>query len=120
MSSKRTSSCLLVFPLRYLNAPFQKGPLVSKDLLKEASVYKEKLKGVFTINRKIANTAIGRDVVDALKEFELSVLDSHISQRVIFAEAAASGKTVFDIEPDGKAANEIIALVDEILKFGDK
>ena len=90
------------------------------ELLKEASVYKEKLKGVFTINRKIANTAIGRDVVDALKEFELSVLDSHISQRVIFAEAAASGKTVFDIEPDGKAANEIIALVDEILKFGDK
>lgn len=90
------------------------------ELLKEASVYKEKLKGVFTINRKIANTAIGRDVVDALRELELAVLDSHISQRVIFAEAAASGKTVFDIEPDGKAANEIIALVDEILKFGDK
>ena len=90
------------------------------DLIKEAIVYKEKLKGVFTINRKIANTAIGRDVVDALKELELPVLNSHVSQRVIFAEAAGSGKTVFDIEPEGKAANEIIALVDEILKLGDR
>ena len=59
-------------------------------------------------------------MVDSLKEMELSVLNSHVNQRVIFAEAAASGKTVFDTEPDGKAANEIIALVDEILKLGDK
>ena len=90
------------------------------DLIKEAIVYKEKLKGVFTINRKIANTAIGRDVVDALAELELPVLNSHISQRVIFAEAVGSGKTVFDIEPEGKASNEIISLVSEILKFGGK
>lgn len=89
------------------------------DLIQEATVYKEKLKGVFTINRKIANTAIGRDVVDVLSEMKLPVLSSYVSQRVIFAEAAASGKTVFDIEPDGKAASEIISLVDEILKLGD-
>ena len=87
------------------------------ELVKEATLYKEKLKGVFAINRKITNTAIGRDVVDALKDMELPVLSAHINQRVIFAEAAASGKTVFDIEPEGKAANEIIALVDEILKL---
>ena len=34
---------------------------------------------------------------------------------MIFAEAAASGMTVFDMEPKGKAAQEIINLVDEIL-----
>jgi chromosome partitioning protein len=90
------------------------------ELIKEAVVYKEKLKGVFTINRKITNTAIGRDVVDALSEMDLPVLSSHISQRVIFAEAAASGKTVFDVEPEGKAASEVISLVDEILKLGDR
>lgn len=87
------------------------------ELLKEATVYKEKLKGVFTINRKIINTAIGRDVVDILKETEVPVLNSHVSQRVIFAEAAASGKTVFDIDSDSKAAWEIIRLVDEILSL---
>lgn len=85
------------------------------NLIKEAIVYKEKLKSIFTINRKIVNTAIGRDVVSALSEFELPVFESHISQRVIFAEAAASGMTVFDIEPEGKAAQEIVSLVDEIL-----
>jgi chromosome partitioning protein len=90
------------------------------ELIQEAVVYKEKLKGGFVINRKITNTAIGRDVVDALKEMELPVLSAHVSQRVIFAEAAASGKTVFDIEPEGKAANEIVSLVSEILKFGEK
>jgi chromosome partitioning protein len=90
------------------------------DLIKEALVYKEKLKGVFAINRKIANTAIGRDVVELLNDMELPILNSHISQRVIFAEAAGSGKTVFDVEAEGKAANEIIALVNEILMLGDK
>lgn len=90
------------------------------ELIKEAVIYKEKLKGVFVINRKITNTAIGRDVVNALKGLELPVLNSYVSQRVIFAEAAGSGKTVFDIEPEGKAANEIISLVNEILKFGDQ
>jgi chromosome partitioning protein len=85
------------------------------NLIKEASVYKENLKSIFTINRKIVNTAIGRDVVSALGELELPVFKSHISQRVIFAEAAASGMTVFDIEPEGKAAQEIVSLVDEIL-----
>tara|TARA_B100001996_G_C18550533_1_gene550635 strand:+ start:292 stop:897 length:606 start_codon:yes stop_codon:yes gene_type:complete len=78
------------------------------DLIEEANIYKDKLQGVFVINRKIANTAIGRDVVEALELLKLPVLKSHVSQRVIFAEAAGSGMTVFDIEPGGKAAQEII------------
>ena len=43
-------------------------------LLKEASIYKEKLKSAFVINRKIVNTAIGRDVKEALSEYPLPVL----------------------------------------------
>lgn len=88
------------------------------QLVKEASVYKEKLKCYFTINRKIANTAIGRDVVDVLNDMDMEVLKSHICQRVIFAEAAASGKTVFDLDPESKASEEIRSLVDEIIKVG--
>jgi chromosome partitioning protein len=90
------------------------------ELIKEASVYKEKLKSAFVINRKISNTAIGRDVIEILCGMELVVLGSHVNQRVIFAEAAASGKTVFDLEPEGKASGEIISLVNELLKFGGK
>jgi chromosome partitioning protein len=89
------------------------------ELIKEASVYKENLKSGFVINRKIANTAIGRDVIEILNEMGLQTLNSHVTQRVIFAEAAASGKTIFDVDSDGKAANEVINLVNEILKLGE-
>lgn len=87
------------------------------QLVKEAAVYKENLKYCFVINRKIANTAIGRDVVDVLNSMEMKVLTSHVCQRVIFAEAAASGKTVFDLEPESKASEEIEKLVNEIVEM---
>ncbi len=87
------------------------------QLVKEATVYKENLKYCFTINRKIVNTAIARDVAQVLNDMEMQVLDSHICQRVIFAEAAASGKTIFDIDVECKAAEEIENLTNEILRF---
>ena len=88
------------------------------DLIKEASVFKEKLKSVFVINRKIANTAIGRDVLTALAEFDLPIMRSQVCQRVPFAESAATGQTVLETDPKGQAAKEIIALTKEILEVG--
>ncbi len=87
-------------------------------LIEEASVFKEKLKSVFVINRKIVNTAIGRDVGDALAEYPIPVLEATVSQRVSFAESAANGGTVLDTDPNGAAAREILALTDEILSLG--
>ena len=87
------------------------------NLVKEASQYKEKLKFLFTLNRKIVNTAISRDVVKSLKEMDMKVSKAQISQRVIFAEAAAQGCTVFDVEPKGKAAFEINSLVNELKRL---
>jgi chromosome partitioning protein len=86
-------------------------------LIAEASVFKGKLKSVFTINRKIANTAIGRDVADALAQYETKVAAAAISQRVAFAETAAQGLTVGETDPKGAAAQEIHALVKEILEI---
>ena len=87
------------------------------DLYKEASVFKETLKSVFVINRKIVNTAIGRDVVDALSGYAIPVLRSYICQRVSFAESAATGQTVLETAPKGQAAKEITALADELLEI---
>jgi chromosome partitioning protein len=87
-------------------------------LVNEASVFKEKLKAVFAINRKIANTAIGRDVAEALAEYQIPVLKAQVCQRVAFAETAATGQTVLDTDRKGTAAKEIIALVDELLEVG--
>lgn len=86
------------------------------DLIKEASVFKENLKSVFAINRKIVNTAIGRDVVDALSGFEVPVLSAQICQRVPFAESAATGQTVLETASKGQAAKEIRALTNELLE----
>ena len=87
------------------------------DLLKDIKPFKENLKKAFVINRKIVNTAIGRDVKEALAEYDLPVLKSQISQRVSFAESAASGQTVLELDPKSLASKEINALVKEILEM---
>ena len=88
------------------------------DLIKEAMVFKENLKSVFVINRKIVNTAIGRDVVEALSEYSIPVTSSSICQRVAFAESAASGQTVMELNGKSSASKEIKALVKELLSYG--
>ena len=83
------------------------------DLLNEATVYKPSLKKAFVINRKIVNTAIGRDVTDVLSEYPVPVLKTAISQRVAFAESATRGLTVFELDPDMLASQEMSQLADE-------
>ena len=85
-------------------------------LLKEATVFKENLKAVFTVNRKIVNTAIGREAGDALAAYGVPVLRSSIAQRVVFAEVAARGSTVVETAPHSPAAQEITALLHELLE----
>ena len=87
------------------------------NLIKEASTFKEKLKCAFVINRKITNTAIGRDVTDTLAQFSIPVLKTHITQRIIFAESAATGQTVLDVDPNSSSSNEIKQLLKEILSL---
>jgi chromosome partitioning protein len=84
-------------------------------IIQEAAVFK-KIKSVFMINRKIVNTAIGREVKDALQIYSLPVLEAQVCQRVLFAESAAVGKTVFEVDPDSMAAEEIQTLINEILQ----
>lgn len=85
------------------------------NLIEEARMYNEKLKVAFAINRKIVNTAIGRDVRDALEEFHVPVLAAAICQRVVFAESAAIGRAVFEVDSQSPATEEINALTDELL-----
>ncbi len=86
-------------------------------LVQEASHFKETQKSCFVINRRIANTAIGRDVRDALSAYPVQVLKASITQRVIFAEAAAQGRAVFEVDRDGLAASEIDAVLTELLEY---
>jgi len=84
------------------------------DLIGEASAFNEKLKSVFVINRKITNTAIGRDVTEALSEYPIPVMKAQISQRVAFAESAGQGQTTLEIDPESLASQEIMAFIQEM------
>ncbi|CCG09102.1 ParA family partition ATPase [Pararhodospirillum photometricum] len=86
-------------------------------LIDEAHVYKEKLKTSFVVNRKIVNTVIGRDVGEALAAYPVPTLAASVTQRVVFAEAAAQGLAVHEIDLEGPAATEIEAVAAELMEF---
>ncbi len=84
------------------------------DLVDEARVVREDLAVRFVVSRRIANTVIGRDVTEALSAWPVPVLASQITQRVAFAESAASGLSVLESAPASAAAAEVVSLVGEI------
>jgi chromosome partitioning protein len=87
------------------------------DLIEEAAAFKENQKAAFVVNRKIANTALGRDVFTALENYPFPVLKTAVCQRVAFAESAALGASVLETEPNGHAALEILSITREALEI---
>lgn len=83
-------------------------------LVGEAATFNPNLKAAFVISRRITRSVIGRDILDALEEFDLPVLQSGTMQRVIYAETLTRGETVIEAEPAGVAADEIRSILDEI------
>lgn len=86
-------------------------------LIEEARVYKANIKCAFVINRKITNTAIGRDVREALAAYPVHVLEASVTQRVVFAEAAAQGQAIFEIDAGSPAVAEIEAVATELMEY---
>lgn len=86
-------------------------------LIEKARVYKDALKAAFVVNRKIVNTAIGRDVGEALAAYPVPALAASVTQRVVFAEAVAQGQAVHELNAEGPAAVEIEAVRKELMEF---
>lgn len=84
--------------------------------IREARRFRERLKAAFIINRRIANTAIGRQAAIALAQFkDVPMLVATLNQRVIYAESAAQGLAVIEAAPHSEAAREMGNLVQQIL-----
>ena len=83
-------------------------------LVKEAHSFKETQKSVFVVSRKIGRSVLGRDIADALAEFEIPILRAGTTQRVVYAEAMTGGMTVIEQQPGGPAAEEIRAILSEL------
>lgn len=69
----------------------------------------------FIISRAIKGTKLSREVLEALKEYALPIFESHTTQRVTYANTAASGQTV--MLGASEAKREIEAIAQELLEF---
>jgi len=88
------------------------------SLLAEARIYRPGLVARFVLNRCAARTIIARDIVASLAQHDPPALAATIGQRVVFADAARTGRLAMEDDPDGPAAREIAALADEIARLG--
>ena len=86
--------------------------------LAEARSYRPKLTARFALTRCGARTVIARETAETLADHDPPVLASTIGQRVVFAEAARSGRLASEIARQSPAAREIAALIAEIEGLG--
>jgi len=83
-------------------------------LLDEARIFRPQLVARFALNRCGARTVIARETAAALAEHDPPVLAARIGQRVVFADAARTGRLAAEIGANSSAAREIAALSVEI------
>ena len=83
-------------------------------LLGEARVFRPDLAARMVLNRCAARTVIARETADALADHDPPMLSSRIGQRIIFADAARTGRLADELDPGCLAAAEIAALATEI------
>jgi len=87
-------------------------------LLKEARIYRPELVARFVLNRCGARTVIARETAETLADHDPPLLAATIGQRVVFADAAQSGRLTSEIDADSRATREIAALATEIDHLG--
>jgi chromosome partitioning protein len=91
------------------------------SLIEQAKTVNRTLKGALVFVRKLPSTALGRRARAHLEEqSSLPVLRTETTFRVAWQEAMMAGEGVAQYAPKDKAAEELRALVDEILAFGSE
>lgn len=84
------------------------------ELVDEAQQYRPELSARIALNRLNSRTILGDKAKNALRQTPVPLLDATLGERVAFQETPATGRGVTRYEPNGKAADEAKALVDEI------
>ena len=74
-----------------------------------------KLNAKILIYRKIPGTRLGKEARDAMQSYDLDILATEISQRIVFVEAMIAGLSVLKYAPKSIAADEIRSLCKEIV-----
>lgn len=91
-------------------------------LLMDVSAVKPDLKVFLVLSRKKMGNRLMRDGREAAAGFfaieglDVKVLETEIYDRIVYAEAPATGQTVIDYAPGSKAAEEVAALTREVIE----
>lgn len=91
--------------------------LASLKLVEEAKKLRPRLDAAILLNRIRTNTAIGRGARDILSSTGWRVLRSELHDRIVYQEAVGEGLGPAQYAPKSDAAEEVRALVDEILPW---
>ena len=83
-------------------------------LLEEARIFRPQLVARFVLNRCPARTVITSETAEGLADHDPPVLTSRVGQRVVFADAARTGRLAFDMDAANAATREIAALAAEV------
>jgi chromosome partitioning protein len=107
---------LVIIPVQPSGADFWASRETVK-LAQEAHAFKETQKSVFLVSRKKGQTALGRDIREALATFGIPLLRTDIPDRIAYAEAITNGRTIIENQPNGPGAGDFRALLTEIREF---
>jgi chromosome partitioning protein len=86
-------------------------------LLQEARTFRPRLIARFVLNRCGTDTVLTRETAEALANHEPPALTSGVGQRVVFADAARTGRLVSEVPRSARAAHEVAALAAEIQRI---
>lgn len=88
------------------------------ETLEEAKPFKD-VNACFVINQVIPNTNVVKEALQALKDFNIPILNTRLHARVAFKQSISDGRGVTEYESsgkNGKASEEIMSLFQEVLK----
>jgi chromosome partitioning protein len=82
-------------------------------LIKKREMLNERLEIRILVNKVIKNTTVSRDILEALKDYELTILDTRMVNRTAYVKSAEEGRGVTEWR-DEQAKSELDSLVIEI------
>jgi chromosome partitioning protein len=82
-------------------------------LIKKREMLGERLEIRILVNKVIQNTSVSRDILDALRDYELTIFDARLVNRTAYARSAEEGKGVTEWH-DNNAKLEFERLATEI------
>jgi chromosome partitioning protein len=110
----------ILIPLRPKRRDLKTVPHM-EDIISTCKMVNPKMNAAFVITQCPALPSLASRILEAkdvCRSFNVEVLDAITFSRNVYDDSEESGKSVMEIEPDGKAAGEIRSIVTELFSQG--